>query len=115
MPEYEWEETDYVITFNPGSWYRGYTDIAVRQDLWMNYQSKIMPEIQKLLDQGWEPITEVGPGGFSLRHFKAWDGKSAAIFTVFTAGIGLLAAPFWSESRVEPTEFRVKLRRRKTS
>ena len=58
---------------------------------WNNAQIHILPALQKELDQGWQPVSEVGPAGL---HLLSRGGN-----------------PGWLEVRV----FRVKLRRPRTS
>jgi hypothetical protein len=38
----------------------------IPEDLWREYQDKILPEIREWMDEGWEPISEVGPVGFKM-------------------------------------------------
>ncbi|SRR5260221_2606210 len=89
----EWEYDDYVVTFKPNT-----TKISTdngntaRLLAWNQCQSWMLPAIQSWLDKGWQPITEVGPSGFSLRSH----------------GGGLLGWPWF-----EATEFIIKMRRPK--
>jgi len=51
--------------------FNGYTDVAARLSYWQDYQKVIMPELLKWLDQGWEPIGDIGPSCIELRTFKS--------------------------------------------
>ncbi|MCX5658075.1 MAG: hypothetical protein NTZ48_07670 [Candidatus Omnitrophica bacterium] len=42
------------------------SDMMVRLTMWANFQSLIMPALQKWFDKGWEAITEVGPSAIVL-------------------------------------------------
>ncbi len=93
----EWEYDDYVTTWEKGKYKAQLNDInggeaTIRLTWWNQCQSWIRPEIQKWLDKGWQPITEVGPSGFGVRRHPA----------------GFLGWPY-----LELTEFRVKMRRPK--
>lgn len=117
----EWEYDDFVYRFRPGeTWCHvgegGYTAAGARVTFWQNYQSHILPLLQQRLDQGWEPITEVGPGGISLRQYTTlrWSVGGWIWFlfiTIITMGLGLIMLFFGLSPYVEPVEFRVKLRR----
>ena len=109
-----WEHKDFVYTWShKQTWYRSsqYSDTQVRVDVWMNYQSKISAELQKWYDEGWQPVGEVGPSSIKIQQYKQWDGIAAVWWTIFTAGLALLIAPFLRESFTEPTEFRLQMRR----
>ena len=58
-------------------------------------QSELLQRLQKYLDDGWEPITEVGPGAFTFTHHSN--------FLAILSGLGT----HW----VEINAFKVKLRR----
>lgn len=110
----EWEYKEYVhrwaheqIYYNLNS----YQDAHVRIDVWMNYQSRILEELQKWYDEGWQPIGEVGPSSIQLNYFSKWNWWGAFLVTIATAGIGIFLAPFIRTSLAEPAEFRLKMRR----
>lgn len=42
------------------------TESQVRLHFWQRVQSKILPVIQEIRDDGWEPITEVGPSALKV-------------------------------------------------
>jgi len=118
-----WEYDDFVYKFTRGeSWCSvgegGYTAAGARVTFWQNYQRSILPLLQKRLDEGWEPITEVGAGGISLRQYTTlrWSVGGWIWFlfvTIITMGLGLIMLFFGLSPYVEPVEFRVKLRRKK--
>jgi hypothetical protein len=114
---------DFVYKFNQGeSWCSvgngGYTHAGAKLTFWQNYQSSILPLLQRRLDEGWEPISEVGAGGISLRQYTTLRWSAGGwiwffIVTIATMGLGLLMLFFGLSPYVEPVEFRVKLRRRR--
>jgi hypothetical protein len=98
-----WEYKDFVLPWNPGT--GGYYEVdgndqstwlkASRQ-AWENNQAYILPKILEWEDNGWQPVTEVGP---------------AAIY--FRRSTGCLQVLTFTFNRFEIEEFRVKMRRRK--
>ena len=118
-----YEYTNYVWEYSPrmrelrGVELRGPED-AARLTLWQSDQYVILPDVWKWLDEGWEPVTEVGPAGYDLRSYKSYRNYGVRewimmlVFIVGSAGAGLLLLPFLRREFVEPIEFRVKLRRR---
>jgi hypothetical protein len=110
----QWHYKDFVYTWShKETWYRSsnYNDTQVRVDVWMNYQSKISALLQKWYDEGWQAVGEVGPSSIKIHQYKEWDGIAAVWWTIFTAGLALIIAPFLRESFTEPTEFRLQMRR----
>jgi len=45
-----------------------------RIDLWSQHQYRIMSDIQRYIDDGWEPVTEVGPSGFDIHYSGGFLG-----------------------------------------
>ena len=92
----EWEYCYYVHWWDLG---RGgsyqldgnQTEMRARLEWWASHQKTFNPRLQEYLDQGWEPITEMGPNAYNLRHHKKGINE-------------------WLEVR----DFRVKLRRPKS-
>ncbi len=116
----QWEYRDFVYKgWQPGeTWARlgsgGYTEPGARLYFWQNRQQAILAELQKWLDQGWEPVSEVGPGGFALRSYRAIKPTALdRIGYIFTFGGFLLLDLINRNWYVEPTEFRVQMRRPK--
>jgi hypothetical protein len=70
-----WEYKDFVYTYQPGKHpYRGAQSLVyTRQDVWNEEQWFILPELQKWIDLGWEPITAIGTAGFVWESYKAVD------------------------------------------
>lgn len=69
----EWEYSYYVQCWElgkGGKYYTGggHTEVQARHYFWGGQQKWINPEIQEYLDNGWEPITEIGPNGFTFRY-----------------------------------------------
>ena len=96
-----------------------YTIPGARLYFWENCQHEILAELQKWLDQGWEPVGEVGPAAIKLRQFerkhKNYD-FSDVLFWILTFGfVWLMGLGSWTYTRqyCEPIEFRVQMRRPK--
>ena len=108
-----WEYQDYVLKYQPGSSYKlgfGYTEANARLAVWQDTQKTILTELQTWLDAGWEPVSEVGPGGVALRSYKSRTkglGFVGLFFVLCTGGLMLLFPDWWTE----PQEFRVNMRR----
>lgn len=120
----EWDYDDFIYKFNRGESFcnigkNGYSHNSARAAFWKNYQSSILPLLQRRLQEGWTPISEVGADAISLREFIAikWSTGGWVWFflvTIFTMGAGLLMLFFGLATFVEPVEFKVKLRRIKS-
>jgi hypothetical protein len=115
-----YEYYDYVAHFSGGEAYLNeYTEMGARIKFWQESQSWIMVEIRKLMDQGWEPLTEIGPGGMTLSYKKKyfdWDFFGWVIYLLIgfgSFGILLILWPFFVSHQVAiPQEFKVSMRRR---
>ena len=85
-------------------------EVQARADFWNQIQGWILPLIQERIDQGWHPITEIGPACLKLRSFSKREGKfMRVLFAVPTAGLTLLDKDwFWELESME-----VKMRRRR--
>ena len=121
----EWEYKDFIYKgWQPGdTWVsisgsNSYTIPGARLYFWQGSQQTILSELQKWLDQGWEPVGEIGPGGIALHQYRAIKrnpgGWILAVFfylcTFFLFLVfDLLTMDWWAE----PTEFRVQMRRPK--
>jgi RNA polymerase subunit RPABC4/transcription elongation factor Spt4 len=97
----EWEYRDFLLQWERGKGGEYYLDEknninSIRLQVWNETQSWILPQIQEWLDKGWQPVTEVGPAGFSFRSKN-----------------GLLEILTLKFNRGELAEFRVKMRRSK--
>ena len=117
----EWEYTDFVYTYPKGSWWarlgsKGYTESGAKLEFWQNSQRQIFPELQKWLDQGWEPIGEFGPGCIEIRTYMSHKDKPAGYwvwFTIaglFTFGLSLALALLDVSQIAEPTRFVIQMR-----
>lgn len=124
----EWEYKDFELTWKSGTtgWIstEHYTEPAAKLDYWQNYQSVIMPDLQKWLDKGWQPIGEIGASCIQLRYFHGswsetqnWLVHIIMIFVSMGAWIFfiLLGAIFGKgQQRVEMIGFKLKMRRPKS-
>jgi hypothetical protein len=112
---------DYVHAFRPNQiWYRiglGEGPSSARQYFWDEYQNTLLRELQDEYEQGWEPITEVGPSAFKIRSYQknAPLDFSDLVMWIVTLGFGLLMQILnpLKLTYYEPTEFRVTLRKNK--
>lgn len=88
----EWESDEFCYWWDHKKWYvavsNSWTEVTARNEIWANYQREITTELQKWLDDGWQPLGEIGPAAIETKRFDEW-------FTTY----------------IEPTVFRVKMRR----
>jgi len=120
QPVTEWEYKDFSLSWPPGTtgWISAhhYTEPAARLDYWHNYQSAIMPELQPLLDDGWQPLTEIGPACIQLRYYKSLEGQSwfwLGLGVIASGGLLLLVLPFMRTWKYQMVGFQLRLRRPK--
>jgi hypothetical protein len=113
----EWEYKDYVFTYTGGgarlSNFGGFTMAGARHEVWSQSQGWILPDLQEWMNQGWEPIGQIGPESLVFRTELRLSWLSFIIFAIFTAGLGLLLFFLFFDTWAIPVEFRVKMRRRK--
>lgn len=120
----EWEYKNFVYPFPKDfMWVRlgskGYTESGAKLEFWQNGQRRILPELQKWLDQGWEPLGEFGPGCIEIKTYWSHKDKPAGYwvwFTIaglFTFGLSLFLALIDVSHIAEPTIFIVQMRRPK--
>lgn len=98
-----WEYQDFVYPLNI-TWTSGvnYPTFQIANSVWYEHQKQIMMAIRKWLDDGWEPLTEIGPAAINVEVGKPKMSLSDAIL--------LLGA---TQHDVKVVDFRVKMRRRK--
>jgi len=53
--------------YSVGQW-GGENETTAREYFWSSNQREFMADLQKWRDQGWEPISEVGPAAVTLRN-----------------------------------------------
>lgn len=70
-PVTQWEYRDFVYTYpeGKGPWRACGSRTYRRQDIWNEQQMFLLPKLQEWLDEGWEPITEVGVGALEWEYF----------------------------------------------
>ena len=116
----EWEYRDFVFGFTTGEmWARigsgAYSEAGARLEFWQAYQDSIRLKLQRWLDDGWQPIGEIGPAGITIRTYMG--AKYSVVFWVFILVVSamMLFIPllFITNTYAEPTEFRLKMRRPK--
>jgi hypothetical protein len=121
----EWEYKDFVYKgWKPrDAWVstsgsNSYTIPGARLYFWQYRQQAILAELQKWLDEGWEPVGEVGPSGIVLHQYRAIKREPLGwilmmLLYVGTFGLFLLFDLMSMDWWAEPTEFRVQMRRPK--
>lgn len=113
----KWEYQDFVFVYPKNSmWTKigtdGYTEATSRIEFWQASQGVVLTELQKWIDQGWQPVTEVGPASIQLHTYRSL-GKgclpvSFAVLGILSSfGVGLLFLPTFAE----PFEVRIQMRR----
>jgi len=116
----QWEYKDYIYNWPRGHIWanvgqKGYTLPATRLEFWSDSQRQIRSELQKWLDDGWEPVGEVGPTGIQVREYSSI--KASPFGMVIIIGLSLvtigLALPAFFDRYAEPTVFSVQMRRPK--
>jgi len=119
-PVTEWEFQDYKIDIpqGQGGWVsaEAYPEPAARLYYWQNIQATVLPELQALFDQGWQPITEVGASCVQLRHYKSLEGANwlgIIIGIIVSWGLLIFALPFMGSYKFQMIGFYVQLRRPK--
>ncbi len=111
----QWEYYEFHLTWEKTYWIRcsKSSEAEARLDYWQSYQSVIMEKLQEYLDQGWQPLTEIGPAAIQLITKKTvvkTDLVRSVLGAPFTYGISLLMMRDWFFFM---TGFYIKLRRPK--
>jgi hypothetical protein len=120
----EWEYKDFVYEFEPpgrGMWAKlgsgGYTEAGAKLEFYQNSQYEISAEIQKWLDEGWQPVSQIDSSCVELRTGYSHRDKSAgywlmmAFFSIPSFGLVLLFALLSRSHIAEPERFVVQMRR----
>ncbi len=97
------------------------TAAYARSFLWETVRGDVIPELGRLLREGWEPTEEVGPSALHLRATQASGpcvNASDIALWLLTAGVALVVRLFLGSSpRVyavyRPDEFHIQVRRPK--
>lgn len=121
MPE--WEYQDFIYRWAPRHRQQicvnYYSVPEARLHFWQESQATIKREVQTWLDKGWEPVGEIGPSAIQLRSYKSLIQGSDPIefilqgcLVVATLGLAYFGL---RKDFVEPTEFRVTMRRKKVA
>ena len=124
----EWEYKTYSLTWEHGKtgWYNAfrYNEVTAKVAYWQDWQSTIMEDLQKLLDESWQPIGEIGPSCIELRYYKSYEHYSGGeliagfvfgillmfTFVLFFVGLAMMPQP---NDKWQMIGFKVKLRRPK--
>jgi hypothetical protein len=94
------------------------TESSAKITFWNDFQQEILVSLQDEIDDGWTPITEIGPAGIRISlkkelffHWTCSEWVWYVGFGLMTFGIGFF---FPNADRVaRPVEFRATLRRKK--
>ena len=71
---------DYVLPFNQKvSYGRAWSAYDVSLYFWQNNQKLILSELNKLKEEGWEIISEVGPAGFKIEESNNYFSNNFTI------------------------------------
>ncbi|MBX3084761.1 MAG: zinc ribbon domain-containing protein [Anaerolineae bacterium] len=70
-----WEYQDFLVTWDVGTRpYRLLASVTITRDyIWAAHQKRVLPELQKWLDAGWQPITETGVAACEWNFFAKRD------------------------------------------
>jgi hypothetical protein len=116
--QYDYDTFIFAITC--GTWYKisgtpAYTESSVRLQEWQSHQKDILPALQMRIDQGWEPIAEVGPASIKLKSYKKQLNPTLAVLGVILAPFTIGMTLMWliKDTVAEPTEFSLPMRRRR--
>lgn len=119
MESYQrYEFHDYQLTWNDQetSWVsaEAYIEPLARSFFWQQIQPRVEREIQPILLDGWEAITEMGPSGIEMRHYKSLQGTNWGIvflWVIISFGLFLFYIPFMGSWKFGLTGFHMKFRR----
>src|SRR5260221_10456482 len=97
-----------------------YAEAQAREFFWNEGRERIIGELKKLEDQGWETVEQIGPERIKLRRFQSVDysiDPSDVFLWVLTLGIAFIIHLIVNEPRrdvkYKPIEFRVRMTRPK--
>ena len=72
----EWECEDFCYCWEHKKWFveasTNWTEVTARNEIWANYQREITTELQKWLDDGWQPVGEIGPAAIETNRYSEW-------------------------------------------
>lgn len=104
--EYEYQDFNYLFPESKKKWKFLYSkggEPSLRLDAWQEAQSEITKQLEALINQGWSPVGELGPGGivlawksggeslqYSFRGFRVIIAISLVIVAAPTALISLI-------------------------
>ena len=101
----KYEYFDYVFEINSsGTWGKLHNDNDIAHSYWNSHQTNILTEILELEDEGWEPVSEIGPAGIKMREEP--PGCLTLLFEPSSAEL---------QRRIVVTKFTAKLRRKVTT
>ena len=119
----DWEYKDFVYVFQPKQLViqaDNLTDIGIRAEIWQRSQSVLNSELQKWIDTGWKPVSEVGSSGISFKKYwrSLWDQMESCgglivflVLCLIFLFLPVLIVVINGNDFAEAIEFRVKMRR----
>lgn len=110
---YNFKHADYLLPLGKGE--DKFTPVEARTEVWQTYQATIMRELQKWLDQGWEPVGKIGPAAIELEHIETSmiSDLTCLGLVVYTVTGYILLALFLKNEYSSPTRFVVQMRRQR--
>jgi RNA polymerase subunit RPABC4/transcription elongation factor Spt4 len=120
QPSAGWEYREFIYRFSPreyllpfGKDAETFTPVQARREIWELHQAEILRELHRWLDEGWEPIGEVGPAAIELEHIEVpmlSDATCFGLIVYVMTGLIILAI-FLKNEYIAPTQFSVQMRR----
>jgi hypothetical protein len=112
-----WEYQDFVFSYPAGSRPSriAISIVQTRYDIWMNVKPQITAELQKWIDNGWEPVGDIDQSGLRWRSYKQMHVEPISIILIpLVLGLLLLLFDLMSPRECEEvTEYRLSMRRLK--
>ena len=119
----EWEYRDFRLTcpseITGSIPAESYTGPAARLYYWKNFRTYFLLELQRSLDEGWQPVSEPGPDCIQLRAYRSRErdlvDDHGCVFTPGHAFWGLVQSIAYliGKRKYELVGFHVRLRRPK--
>lgn len=61
------------------------SEASARITMWSEVQHSLLPQIQELVDDGWQMISEIGPGMLIIKRSSNWAPNIFAQIGTFTS------------------------------
>jgi hypothetical protein len=111
MPQTKTFEYTWPTSGSGTTWYKNGFPEDARRYFWEEYQEMLMSKIRKELEDGWTPISEVGPSAITMRESR--KQRIDPIATVLTLGIDAAFSILGGDKDVYryPSAFRVLMKK----